>query len=384
MAAVNTRPGAPAGGVEVPTSTAAVTQSPGLAMAERASRSNAPEAWHPFDVRQNQAAWENVQRATAGADDLAAREGTRRLGWTTREAEAMANLRPRNWGSDKARFRAALDAAERSPAGQNEMRPVIREIMRQMDELGPEFGPQHMARLRSRMAGAVKGRPDGDVFASAPRGDPYYLSLRDEMDRILNRATGDKWRRVLEGYAAESAPVAEARGMARIREQFVSPEGIARAEVSGTPKVTQAQLARGMVAGGENRFGDVLGAEPRGMLQGTLDALRSQGITQEVKGAGTAGGGSNTVMDAVANAKRLMPRNSTGSMIIDLARAAMNMGRDREAQQLMQALQNPDAFVRMVQGAMAQGQQVPGSLVQAARVLSSQVPAMGFAELAEQ
>ena len=238
-----------------------------------------PASWHPFDVAQNQAVWDNVQRATAGADALPAREAARRAGWTARENAAMQAVDPQVFAADLARLRAQLDVARRSPAGMNQMRGVVDEIMSQLDTLGPQgFTPQHLAALRSRMAGAIRGRAD-DPFATAPKTDPFYMSLRDEMDVILNRATGGEWQDVPAGYAAELRPVAEAKGLAAIHGKFVTPEGVITVgELGGAPRVTEARLRQALKAGGENRFGNVLTPGVRDQLEGTLDAVRSSQI----------------------------------------------------------------------------------------------------------
>ena len=333
---------------EIPLSTAASTGDLGLAVAERASRVRNPAAWRALDEDTAKGVWETLERGTANAANLAEHRAARQSDWFTNTTRARDAVDPAMWSNEMVGFQARLAEAARSPAGQNEMRGVVKEIERQLADLGSEFGPEHLMRLRARMAGQVKGSPD-DPFRAAPKTDPYFISLRDEMDRILDDVTSGQWSPVNESYAAGSKPVTASKASQAVRDTFLTPEGIARAgEIGNVPKVTEHTLRRTMARLGENKFGDALAPETRNRLTHALDALRRQNITQDVKSAGTGGGGSNTAMDITASGAEsaLMP---TRGVLAAVYRTVTGIGDQLLKQEMDRLLQNPQAYIAAMQ-----------------------------------
>lgn len=331
---------------DIPLPTSAVYNDPHLAMLERGSRTRNPAAWEPVDAATNKGVWENVQRGTARAGDVDELRAARGAGWQEREAAAMGNLKPRNWQREMDDFTAKLEQAATSPAGQNELRPVIAEIQRQIADLGPNFSPQHLARLRSRMASGVRGSPN-DPFASAPKSDPYLLSLRDKMDDILNKSTGGKWERVLKGYAEESIPVQQAKAEAAVRGHFVTPEGTFKRPAKGdVPDVTEAQLRSAVTKlEGANKFPDrspTFSPESGSRLKATIQALEQRNLVKRVKDAGTGGGGSNTAMDALAVVNSLGGMDGGG--MLSALHAARRWAHGKALKEIDEALTNPEAY----------------------------------------
>jgi hypothetical protein len=347
----------PKGAEDIPLSTAGVTQNPKIAVLERASRARDPAQWAQLDEATNRAAWQNVQRATQNADELERLRQARSENWMQRQGEASAAVRPAKFAKELEGFYSKIEQALKSPPGQNQMRPVLLEIKRQLDELGPEITPEHMMTLRANMQGAIKGTPD-NVFATAPRTDPYYISLKQELDRILNDVTGGKWQKVVEGYAKDSAPVQAAKSAKGIRETFETPEGVLRTgDVGGVPRVTEARLRQALASKGESKFGDALTPESRQRLAATLEALNRQNITQRVKNAGTGGGGSNTLMDTAALlARRQMPASG---VIERLWNVAVKRGDEMLQQEIDLLLRDPEAFRASIVKALEAGQPLP-------------------------
>lgn len=353
------------GAEDVPLSTAAVTQSPDLALLERASRTRNPAEWQVADQARQNALWDVIQRGTANARNVGDLAAARSQGWQENTARAMGNLKPRNWAREVAALRENLNQASLSPAGQNQMRPVINEISRQMNELGDQFGPEHLAALRARMSGAVRGAPD-DPFRSAPTTDPYYQTLKREFDRILNESTGGRWQRVPQQYAEQSVPLSQARASQRLREQFVTPEGTSRVPETdvGSPIVTSARLRQTRSAlEGQNRYRNpTFSPETTQALEGAGEALRRADITQRLKSAGTGGGGSNTAMDVLASSAErfhaLDPTSAT-NIVVRTLRGIRDIAGAQERRALDQALMNPDEFVRMMRAHAQAGQLSP-------------------------
>jgi hypothetical protein len=98
-------------------------------------------------------------------------------------------------------FGEDLRQAELSPDSSNPaVRGVIDAINAEMDRLGPNFGLGHLQQMRANLNGKVNPMAP-DAFKSAPRDNPAIISLKQEMDDILNTATGGKWQSVIDGYA---------------------------------------------------------------------------------------------------------------------------------------------------------------------------------------
>jgi hypothetical protein len=346
------------GANEIPLSTAAIANSNELAALERAARARNPAEWAALDADTDRAVWRNIEQATSNADDLERLRAVRSQNWIDRQTQAVQSARADRFQKELADFYQNLEQALRSPPGQNQMRPVLLEIKRQLDELGPDITPEHLMTLRANMQGAIKGTPD-NPFATAPRTDPYYISLKQELDRILNDVTGGKWQDVVAGYAADSVPVQAAKSSKAIREAFVTPEGVLRSgDLGGVPRVTEARLRQALAAKGESKFGDALDPSSRRVLEKTLDALNRQNITQRIKTAGTGGGGSNTAMDLLAQ-KATAKASSVVPFLGPLYQAARDRGDDLLMREIDRLLREPDAFVQGVRQTLKAGQPLP-------------------------
>jgi hypothetical protein len=98
----------------------------------------------------------------------------------------------------------------------------------------------------------------------------------------------------------------------------------------------------------------VLTPPVRDQLEATLDAVRAAGFPAQLKTTGTGGSASNTVMDSLNVAKHFAPHGEYG-MVADAIMGTIRMlsarGARREAEELTQALQDPQRFIEMVQAA---------------------------------
>lgn len=371
----------PKGAEDIPLSTAAILENPKLGMAERASRARDPAKWLPLDEATNKAAFENIERATANADKLDELRALRQENWLSRQAKASSSVKQGKFLKELDKLYQNIEQALKSPPGQNQMRPVLLEIKRQFDELGPEITPEHLMTLRANMQGAIRGQP-GNVFESAPRTDPYYISLKQEFDRILNNVTGGKWQKVIEGYAKESAPVQAAKSSQAIRDFFETPQGVSRtSDLGGHPTVSNARLRRALAKFGENKYGDALEKETRQRLEATVEALRKAELPQRLKAAGTAGGGSNTAMDIAAiAAHRGIPG---GGILQQLWSSAAHRGDRLLQEEIDNLLLNPEAFKASVLDALRRGEPLSPAKAQILAVLHRAPTATGPLLLSE-
>lgn len=337
------------GAEKVPLSTAALYGDDELARLELASRARggAHKDWADFDRAQRQAVAENVEAGTARAGTEKQARLDRQAAWDQGAAEAAQNVDPQAWQGRMANLRASVEAAKRTPQGANQMRGVLNEIGSQMDELGGDFSPLHLAELRARMGGKVSGSPT-DPFRSAPVTDKTYISLRKEFDNILNEATGNKWEDVLQGYKQGSVPVAQGKAETAVERHFYTPEGTARTPSSeGTPTITEANLRKAITLPEmQNVYGTAptFAPESSRVLKGTLEALERQNIQQRTKGTQTGGGGSMTSPLAMA-LQKLHPWIGKGAQFVgDFARA-------RQLRELDRALRDPQYYRQLMEEA---------------------------------
>lgn len=369
------------GAENVRLSTAATYDDPALAALELASRGKgrSPGEWSNFDAAQRREVWENVLEGTRRAGTEGEARLQRAADYDTNAARVARGIKPKVWEREVAQLRQMLDVAARSPQGQNQMRPVIAEIARQMDELGPDFSPAHLAELRHRMAGKVGGSPD-DPFRSAPHTDPAFISLKKEFDDILNAASGGRWEKVISGYREGSIPVAQAKAETMAQRRFISPEGTPRVTSSeGIPKVTENALRQAIAV---PELKNVRGTAPtfapesERVLKGTLAALERQNILQRSKQSTTGGGGSLTA--PLEEAMKRMTRENVpaGNILIDAARWVSRMGDERALKELDRAMINPERYYEIIRETVAAGQPLSPAMEAVLRAAST-IPGTG-------
>lgn len=372
-------------GRNIPLSTAATLRDPNLARLEAGSRARNGANWYDFDQNQARAVAGEFDKATAEAADL----GARRM---AREANITANKAAAFGGADAAKFttelnglRNNLQAAMQSAESSNPaVLSMLQTIQKEMDRLGPQFGPENLATIRHNLSG--KGNPLSPyALQSAPRDSVATKSLITEIDRILNDTTGGKWQNVISGYAADSAPVAASKAAGRVRGKYMDEQGgvaqgVRSADPLGdVPLITEVGLGRAMNAGRDSTGRSLLSDPAQQRLESILDALRAQNIVQGVKRSATAGGGSNTASDIMAAqaANRAAdavasvaggPAAAVGKGAMDALKAFANTQKDRA---LAEALQNPQQMIAVLERQIAAGKPLTPAQNQLLAILRS-------------
>lgn len=351
-------------GGSIPLSTAATLTDPQLARLEAGSRTRSGANWYDFDQTQSRAVWDEIQRATRGADDVGARRALRSDNRATLVNQAMSTVNEPAFARDLAGFRGNLDLAMRTPEASNPaVRSMLTALADEVDRLGPDFTPQHLATIRANLASKAPMVPT-NAYQAAPRESPATMSVMREVDNILNNATGGRWQPVLEGYKRDSDIVRSSQAAGKVRAAFVDPatgrvRGVAADVAGDVPKVTEAGLGRALDAARGPRRELVMDPTADARLQAVLDALRQQNIVQGVKRSATAGGGSNTASDTLAaqtagNVAEALA-NATGApgrSVLDRVRDVANANKDAS---LAQALQNPQRMVELLEGRIRAG-----------------------------
>jgi hypothetical protein len=359
-AQVNALQGRQGGGI--PLTVAARTRNDALARAEQASRLRSPEMWVDFDRQQQQALAASVLAATRESGQLAARQGARSSAYQTGRDAAVANVDPAAFAVARQQLRANLDTAMRSPEAINpDVMSMLRSLAKQMDDLGPDFGPRHLMEVRSGLSGKAMPMASTNPFKTAPRDSPATISLKTEVDNILDSTSGGMWSPVVQGYRQGSEGVRQSQAARAVRDVFYDPDtGLARRMAAGdltgtTPQITQAGLATAIEKtrqGGRSQ----LSPDARTGLAETMRALRAQQQIQQMNRTATAGGGSASVPNLTALAQDKATDAALGA-IPGMTGAAVRGGvglidqlvNARSNQATAQALQDPAALSRLLQ-----------------------------------
>jgi len=334
----------PKGAEGIPVSSAGVTGNLGLARLEQGSRLRVPEKWAEFDTQQSKAVFDNVLKATQSADEIGALKGARQANWQEAWAKADSSFKPKVWNKKMGELGPKIDQALRSPESSNPaVRGLLQAIKDEVIRVGPDFSPAHLQQIRANLNGRANPLSP-DAFKSAPRDSAAVKSVIRELDDILNSATGNKWQKVLEGYAKDSEVVHSAAAASKVRGAFVDRETgrilTKTRDANGeVPVITESALTRAMNSARLPDKSLALSQEANHRLEATLDAMRRQAIVQNLKRSATAGGGSDTVANAfAADAARTVAPNRLLELIDGLRR----VGTARTDRQLADLLSNPD------------------------------------------
>lgn len=353
----------------IPLSTAAQLRDPQLARIEAGSRARNGANWYDFDQAQARAVADEVGRATQEAEQLAARRTTRSQNWDTNWAAAQNAANHATFGNDLARFRSNLDQALMSPEASNPaVRNMLDAIAGEIDRLGGNFSLGHLQQIRANLSGRQKALPQ-NAYQAAPRDSMATRSVLQEVDDILNNATGNKWQDVVSGYAGDSRLVDASKAAGRVRESFYDPNtgrvlGVSADAAGDVPKITEAGLGRAMNAARGPGKSMQLSTAANDQLEGVLDALRAQNIVQGVKRSATAGGGSNTASDQfaaqaagkVGDAIATMAGGPAGALTKGAINQALNFANTHRDRALAQALQDPQRLIQILEQRLAAGQ----------------------------
>jgi hypothetical protein len=341
----------PKGAENIPVSAAAITKNPALAQLEQGSRLRSAPDWYNFDVNQGKAAYDNVLNATKDADQVGTLAKNRADNWTQAWQDASAAQKPRVWQSRMNQFFDNVDQAMVSPESSNPaVRNVLESVKGEMDRLGPNFGIGNLQQLRANLNGKVQPMSP-DAFKSAPRDNPAIISIKQEMDDILNSVTGGKWQKVIDGYASDSADLHAAKAAQKVRNAYVDADTgrVVSPVINGDiPRVTAANLTNAMNAARLPDKSLALAPDASQQLEATIEALRRQGMVQELKRSATAGGGSDTISNAVASGAAQAA--GAPNMLMQLLAGVRQLGTGKTDNAMAQLLSNPDELANALEG----------------------------------
>lgn len=339
------------GSPDIPLTSAAVAQNEGLAALEQGARARRGADFYEGDQQRAQAVFDKVLGSTEEAGELASRRASRKAEWESNWGTAEQLADPQVFQQRMAQFVPALEQALRSPEATNPaVRGVVQDIASEIARLGEDFTPAHLQQIRANLNARGKALPQ-NAYQAAPRDSPAVNSLIQEIDNVLDETTQGAWGAVRNGYELSSRGVDASKAAGRVREAFVDPttgrvRGTA-ADVRGdVPAITEAGLGRALDAARAPDKSSVLSEGANRGLNETLDALRRQSIVQRVKRSATAGGGSDTISNAITSglADKVAESGTAGAALNYLKGVAT---RKREAA-LVDALRNPEEMARLL------------------------------------
>lgn len=337
----------PKGAENIPMSAASILGVPEITRMEQASRLRSP-AWQDFDLNQAKAVAQNVREATKEADQIGSLAGIRRDNWTNNWELAAGNIKPRVWTNRVTQLWDDVERAMQSaPASNPQVMGVLQAVRAEMDRLGPNFGPGNLQQLRANLSGRYNPMSP-DAFKAAPRDLPAVKTLIQEMDDILNQATGGKWQKTIQGYAQDSEALHAAKAAEKVRGAFWDRDtgrvlGTAADAAGDVPTITEAGLGRALNAARLPDKSLALSAAAADKLDATLEAVRRQNEVRRLLRSGTAGGGSATASNAIALGQSQM--SPLLGQLLSMGRRAATGRIDDEAARLFM---NPDQLAREI------------------------------------
>jgi|GEM_PF-1639437 len=352
-------------------SSAAQLDSADLARLERGSRARNAANWSEFDELQAREVADQVTRATRESQMLSQRQAKRRAGWKEDWAKASGSAELGEFAGDLAKFRNSLDDAMLQPDASNPaVRNMLKTIADDIDRIadaGVPYTPGHLQQIRANMA--AKFSPlNPNALAGAPRDSASRIATMQQIDDILNRATGGKYQTVLDNYARRSRLVDQSKAAGRVRDTFYDADtgrvlGTSADAAGDVPKVTEAALGRAMNRARGKDGASQLSSRAKTRLNAVLDALRRQNITQRIAKTATAGGGSNTASDTIAaEAAAQVGDTIAGAAGVPSWVSRLGLSRLEDAatanrdRALAEALQNPDELRRILERLERSGQ----------------------------
>lgn len=352
-------------------SSAAQLDSADLARLERGSRARNAANWSEFDELQAREVANQVIRATRESQVLSQRKAKRRVGWKEDWAKASGSAELGEFAGDLAKFRNSLDDAMLQPDASNPaVRKMLKTIAKDIDRIadaGVPYTPAHLQQIRATMAEKLTPL-NRNALAGAPRDSASRIATMQQIDDILNRATGGKYQTVLDNYARRSRLVDQSKAAGRVRDTFYQADtgrvlGNSADAAGDVPKITEAALGRAMNRARGKDGASQLSSRAETRLNAVLDALRRQNITQRVARTATAGGGSNTASDTIAaEAAAQVGDTIAGAAGVPSWVSRLGLSRLERAatanrnRALAEALQNPDELRRILERLARSGQ----------------------------
>lgn len=332
-------------------SAAVATQDPRLVALERGSRTKAGQEWMDFEQQQQagrfRALDEGLQKQT-DVDSLLSRANE--IGAEVEGVYGKAG--PKKFNQEMDDFYGLLQTAKTT--AEYHGKPAVRSAVDYLENTMRGAGtvtPKLLHLMRQTVSGGLKGVPGiSDEGTRAAASEPFVISLKDAMDRVLDKSTKGKFGQWKEDYATQMGKAEGAKADVRIRNQFIDQAtGLPKKPVAGlddVPVITAQALKNAVAAAGSMKRGprkgkEILAPGSKDLIQGLIRDLDANAVFQRAKATSTAGSGSDTasnMMQALLM-ETLLP-SGLGAARFVMKEGAPKIERARE-RQLAQLLQDP-------------------------------------------
>lgn len=340
--------------VDSPQSLAALTQDPAIARMELAARAS-PETgptWSNFDDVAGSARWKALDDALGNDASVKAAKDATDAYAALAVPETLKSVKAPKFADGLSAFRTAVQG--RLNAAVRDQDPNAQQVYGYVKKALEEGGgtPQMLWNVRKTLSDWLEGTPPPGLEGTrGAKMDRPIMETRKAIDGVLNDATGNKWKKLLEGLGEHAQKETAQKAGQNIRNVFFdevlgNPRGATTRSLD--PAVTRAKLEQALQRFGKNDFGETLDYAQRNVIDQVLGDLRADEILQRAKSSMTGKGGSQTAPLA-ALMQKSAGRLSNG-LLTDIGNMFSGLNNRGQQRLLNTILQSPeDALVIMRQ-----------------------------------
>lgn len=330
----------------VPLSAAQITQDPGMAQLEKASRikSTQAPAWAQFDTGQNSALFNELNKVVDPATDnavMAARDA--REAATKSRRELALSHAEFDWPNTASAIRDGHVTPQLE--GDRGGLPAVQRLGAYLNKPETLASPGRAWEARKLMSDALNkyaGADMGEVEAAAKSANITSKSVISGIDEKLDKASAGLWKNYLAAFQTTSPEVNSVQALNNIRADLARKIEGGAVDGNGNPKLSRAYLKQVIERHSTNDFGPTILPGPQGKLDDILHTAQQIEAPQANYRLSTTGGGGS---DSIANAGLALASHALPGVgrIGRIASAVSGIGADRGAAMLAELLQNPRA-----------------------------------------
>lgn len=322
----------------LPMTTAAASQSPGLAQIETQTRGKITPKdrpkWARADERTNAAAWDELQNATSRGQNMDVTQSTLDDAWTAIQNRLnKVNVGPKQREMIMTDLQNLADSPTfgMSSGAKAELQRTMGEVANDTNQLG--------AMLQFRRDGIDR----------LGMTDPQKQALKDVMDQHLDKLSKGAWGKFQTSLPGMERDVTEAGAANRVVSDFMAEGGFARGKTGNEiPEVTSVRLRNAVNKQIEDKGKLTADVQMNPQDQSSIERLNR--ALQQAEYPRTVPAGDPIDTGSVADALGNLPTSNTfGRGVRALLRVVTGARDDAQTKALAIALRSPDGWKRIVE-----------------------------------